>query len=162
MGLCSWRTTTGLLRVVERPTTLVNTAIIIIMKPLASITCFRLLTAVCLITSLLGGVSTNAAEEKRDIVTILTGTRLKSLTEKLTLTDEQKEKMRPLISEEVKFIHGLRENQDLTEEQRVSKEKAFRDISRPKYKAILSDDQFEKFEKMRTPKPKKEAKPAAK
>lgn len=132
------------------------------MKPFTSITCFRLLIAVCLITSLPGGVPARAAEEKRDIVTVLTGTRLKSLTEKLALTEEQKEKMRPLISEEVKFIHGLRENQDLTEDQRVSKEKAFRDISRPKYKAILSDEQFEKFEKMRAPKPKKEARPAAK
>ena len=132
------------------------------MKPFSSVPWTRLLAAICLITPLLGGVSAKAAEEKRDIVTIMTGTRLKSLTGKLALTDEQKEKLRPLISEEVKFTHGLRENQDLTEEQRVSKEKAFRDISRPNYKAILSDEQFEKFEKMRTPKPKKEARPAAK
>ena len=132
------------------------------MKIFSSIPWARLLTATCLITLLMGSVAANAAEEKRDIVSIMTGMRLKSLTEKLTLTDEQKEKMRPLISEEVKFTHGLRENQDLTEDQRVSKEKEFRDTSRPKFKAILSEEQFDKFEKMRTPKPKKEAKPAAK
>ena len=132
------------------------------MKIFSSITWTLLPIVACLVASLMGPVSASAAEEKRDIVSILTGTRLKSLTEKLTLTDEQKEKMRPLISEEVKFTHGLRENQDLTEEQRVSKEKVFRDASRPKFKAILSEEQFDKFEKMRTPKPKKEAKPAAK
>ena len=132
------------------------------MKIFSTIPWARLLTATCLITVLMGSVAANAAEEKRDIVSIMTGMRLKSLTEKLTLTDEQKEKMRPLISEEVKFTHGLRENQDLTEDQRVSKEKEFRDTSRPKFKAILSEEQFDKFEKMRTPKPKKQAKPAAK
>ena len=131
------------------------------MNPLFRTRCTRLLAAACLITSLMGGVSVNAAAEQRDIVTIMTGTRLKSLSEKLALTAEQKEKMRPLISDEVKFMHGLRENQDLTEEQRVSKEKDFRDTSRPKFKAILNEEQFDKFEKLRAHKPRKEAKPAA-
>jgi hypothetical protein len=84
------------------------------------------------------------------------------LGEKLTLTGEQKEKMRPLISEEVKFMHSLRENHDLSEADRIGKEKEFRDASRPKFKAILSEEQFEKFEKLRGSKPKKEAKPDAK
>jgi len=112
--------------------------------------------------SFTGAISASAAEEKRDIVTVMTSARLKSLGEKLTLTDEQKEKMRPLISDEVKFMHGLRENQDLSEADRVGKEKEFRDTSRPKFKAILSEEQFGKFEKLRAPKPKKEAKPATK
>ena len=132
------------------------------MKLCSSITGTLLLTAACFVASLGGTISACAAEEKRDIVSMLTSTRLKSLTEKLTLTDEQKEKMRPLINEEVKFSHGLRENRNLTEDERVSKEKMFRDASRPKFKAILSEEQFDKFEKMRTPRPKKEAKPADK
>ena len=112
--------------------------------------------------SFAGAISASAAEAKRDIVTVMTSARLKSLGEKLILTDEQKEKMRPLISDEVKFMHGLRENQDLSEADRVGKEKEFRDASRPKFKVLLSQEQFEKFEKLRAPKPKKEAKPAAK
>ena len=124
--------------------------------------CSRLLAAICLMASFAGAMSASAAEAKRDIVTVMTSARLKSLGEKLTLTDEQKEKMRPLISDEVKFMHGLRENQDLSEADRVGKEKEFRDASRPKFKVLLSQEQFEKFEKLRAPKPKKEAKPAAK
>ena len=124
--------------------------------------CARVLSTLCLIASFAGAISVSAAEAKRDIVTVMTSARLKSLGEKLTLTDEQKEKMRPLISDEVKFMHGLRENQDLSEADRVGKEKEFRDASRPKFKVLLSQEQFEKFEKLRAPKPKKEAKPAAK
>ena len=124
--------------------------------------CSRLLATICLMASFAGAISARAAETKRDIVTVMTSARLKSLGEKLTLTDEQKEKMRPLISDEVKFMHGLRENQDLSEADRIGKEKEFRDASRPKFKVLLSQEQFEKFEKLRAPKPKKEAKPAAK
>ena len=124
--------------------------------------CARVLATLCLIASFAGAISASAAEEKRDIVTVMTSARLKSLGEKLTLTDEQKEKMRPLISDEVKFMHGLRENQDLSEADRIDKENEFRAASRPKFKAILNEEQFEKFEKLRAPKPKKEARPAAK
>ena len=111
--------------------------------------------------TLLAGSSAGAADAPKDAATVVSNARLKSLSNALTLTDEQKEKVRPLLVEEVKFLHGLRENQALTEAERIKQEKEFREAARPKFKAMLSEEQFQKFEQLRNGKGRKPGRPPA-
>jgi hypothetical protein len=66
----------------------------------------------------------------------------------LTLSDEQKTKVRPLVLDEVKAFKSYRADSKLTEEDRVKKEKEFRTSQRPKFKAILSEEQLAKYEQL--------------
>lgn len=91
-----------------------------------------------------------AQKPERDVDTILTDSRIKSMTTALTLTDEQKDKLRPLILEEIKKFKAIRYDASLSEEQRITQEKEFRAANRPKFKAILSDEQMTKYEQMQS------------
>ena len=98
-------------------------------------------------------------EGARDLTTLVTNQRLKQLTTTLMLSDEQKEKVRPLLAEEVKYFHGLNEDAALDEAAKTEKQKSYRESIKPKYKAILTEEQYAKWEQSLTPKKRK--KPAA-
>lgn len=126
------------------------------MKPLLPI----LLAAGLLTTLASSPLPARAADDKapvgqRDLNTILVESRLKRMNTELTLSEEQKGKLRPLISEEIKFLHGLRENDKLTEDDRIKQQNEYRETAKPKYKAILSEEQYPKWLKMFEKKPKK-------
>jgi hypothetical protein len=82
----------------------------------------------------------------RDVNAIVTNQRLKQLTTVLTLNDEQKEKLRPVLHEEVKSIRAIRETENLTMQEKFAKEKDVRDASKAKAKPILTAEQFAKWE----------------
>ena len=99
-------------------------------------------------------------EGQRDLNTVLVEQRLRRLTTELALSDEQKEKLRVLILDEIKYFHSLRENQTLAEEEKTKKEKEYRENSKPKFKAALSEEQYAKWEKLvNTRKPSKPKQP---
>ena len=117
--------------------------------------------AICLSASTLAAIPAFAQEPVRDVDSIIADQRLKRMTTVLSLTEEQKTKVRPLVSEEIKAFKSYRSNTSLTEEDRVKKEKEFRATNKPKFKAILSEEQFAKYEQLEMDKrAKKPAKPA--
>src|SRR2546426_9983943 len=71
--------------------------------------------------------------------------RMERLTEELKLTEEQKPKVKAVLEEEGK---KMREMRDLTPEQRREKGPALREEMSKKMKGILTDEQFQKWEKM--------------
>jgi len=91
---------------------------------------------------------TDAPAAKRDLDTVLVDSRLRRMVNELSITDEQKEKMRPIITDEVRQFRAFRENEALTEAERIKKADEVRAAAKPKVQAILSADQFSKYELM--------------
>ena len=81
------------------------------------------------------------------------GERLKSLAEQLKLSDEQKEKLKPILQDERKKVRELRDNKDLSRQDRVAKLKEIRDDLGTKLKPILTPEQLEKWNKLRSERP---------
>ena len=75
--------------------------------------------------------------------------RLTVLSETLKLTDEQKEKLKPILEEETKQVKALREDQSLARDARMAKYKEIREAIHTKVKPLLNAEQLEKWEKMR-------------
>ena len=75
--------------------------------------------------------------------------RLARMKEQLKLTDEQIEKLRPIIKEEATKLRALREDTSLQPKDRQAKVKEIRDTFAPKINAILTAEQKETWEKMR-------------
>ena len=96
----------------------------------------------------LAAASAPAQDTARDVDAIIADTRVKKMTTVLALTDDQKTKVRPLIIEEIKKFKSIRADTSLTEQDRVKKEKEHREAARPKFKAILNEEQFAKYEEM--------------
>jgi Spy/CpxP family protein refolding chaperone len=121
----------------------------------------RTLLALLLAASALAAAPASAQDPARDIDSVLADQRVKRMTTVLTLTDEQKTKVRPLVLEEIKAFKTYRADDSLTEADRIRKEKEFRASARPKFKAILNEEQLAKYEQLQQEKRgKKPAKPA--
>lgn len=74
--------------------------------------------------------------------------RLQAISERLQLTDQQKEKLKPIFEEEGKKRRDLMENKDLSQAQRREKMQAIRKETSEKVKPILTAEQWEKWQKM--------------
>ncbi len=72
--------------------------------------------------------------------------RLNQMGEQLSLTAEQKEKIKVIFEAEREKYQGLR---DLTPEQRREKMQEMRKAQETKLKSILTTEQFEKWQKLR-------------
>ena len=72
--------------------------------------------------------------------------RVAGMTKTLTLTDDQKSKLRPIIEEETKAREGM---QNVPPAERMKKYAEIRQTSQDKIKAILTAEQLQKFESMR-------------
>ncbi|MBI3875986.1 MAG: hypothetical protein HY300_08515 [Verrucomicrobia bacterium] len=77
------------------------------------------------------------------------GDRLKELAEQLNLTDEQKEKLKPIVQEEVEKLKALREDATLSRQDKVAKFREIQEGAQAKIKAILTPEQQEKMDKLR-------------
>ena len=75
------------------------------------------------------------------------------MAEQLKLTDEQKEKLKPIFQEERKKVRELRDNKDLSRQDRVAKLKEIREDVTSKIKPILTPEQLEKWNKLRSERP---------
>jgi len=72
--------------------------------------------------------------------------RLQGMTRTLTLTDDQKTKIRPVIEQEFK---SMEEMQNVPPAERPKKFLEIREASQAKIKPILTADQLQKFDSMR-------------
>jgi Spy/CpxP family protein refolding chaperone len=74
--------------------------------------------------------------------------KLKRLTKKLGLTDEQKEKLRPILQDEDKQMSSLDSDTALTAQQKHKKMREIRMASKAQMDDILTPEQKEKMPKM--------------
>jgi protein CpxP len=87
---------------------------------------------------------------------------LRMLTQQLNLTPEQREKLRPIVTDEGEQMHVVRINEQMTPEQKRAKVLQIREAFNPKIAAELNPDQQEKWKKLqetlegKRPEPSKE------
>ncbi|HEY0457078.1 MAG TPA: hypothetical protein VGE41_11935 [Verrucomicrobiae bacterium] len=75
--------------------------------------------------------------------------QLKRVATELNLTDEQKAKIRPIVEEEFKKIRDVRQDQNLSRQERLARNREIRKETSEKIKPILTAEQTEKWEKIR-------------
>lgn len=75
--------------------------------------------------------------------------RLKQLAEELKLTDEQKEKLKPIFQEEMEKLKALREDTATPREAKFAKFREIQQANEAKIKPILTAEQVEKWEKLK-------------
>jgi periplasmic protein CpxP/Spy len=73
---------------------------------------------------------------------------LRMLTQQLSLTPEQKEKLRPIVTEEGEQLGLVRLEEHLTPGQKRRKSLEIRESFQPKIAAVLTPEQQDKFKKM--------------
>lgn len=66
----------------------------------------------------------------------------------LNLTEEQKAKLRPIIMEENQQMEALRNDNSLSQEQKIQKANQIRADASPKIKAVLTPEQLQKLAQM--------------
>jgi Spy/CpxP family protein refolding chaperone len=75
--------------------------------------------------------------------------RLKMLTEKLNLTEDQQAKLKPILEDESKQMKVLHDDTSLAPEDKHAKMKEVRELSTDKINAVLTPDQQTKWKQMR-------------
>ena len=63
----------------------------------------------------------------------------------LNLTDEQKAKLRPIIADENQQMESLRNDNSMTQQQKIDKANQIRAQASPKIKAVLTPEQLQKL-----------------
>jgi Spy/CpxP family protein refolding chaperone len=77
--------------------------------------------------------------------------KLKRLSKKLNLTDDQQEKVRPILQDAEKQLTSLESDSSLTPQQQHKKMREIRMTSKAQIGAILTPEQKEKIQSGRTP-----------
>ena len=75
--------------------------------------------------------------------------RLKMLTEKLNLTEDQQTKLKPLLEDQSKQMKALHDDTSLAPADKQAKMKEIHESSIEKFNAILTPDQQAKWKQMR-------------
>lgn len=75
--------------------------------------------------------------------------RLDMLSEKLGLSDSQKEQVQKIMDEQQEKMKALKDDESLSKEDKMAKFKEISDEGREKINAILTDDQKAKFAEMK-------------
>jgi periplasmic protein CpxP/Spy len=76
--------------------------------------------------------------------------RLQEISKSLDLTNEQKQKLRPIFREQAGKLRELRDEKDLSRQDRLAKLKELRQGLDAKVKPILTPEQLEKWNKLRS------------
>jgi len=84
---------------------------------------------------------TSPAPQRRQMRGDRTEQRLKRMTKRLTLTDDQQEKLRPILQDEQKQMQAVDDDTTLTPQQKHRKLKEIHRSSRSQMDSILTDDQ---------------------
>ena len=75
--------------------------------------------------------------------------RLEWLSQQLNLTDEQKQKLKPILRDEAKQMRAVHEDSSLTPDQKRDKVRQIHKTFRPQVQAVLTPEQQEKFKNLR-------------
>ena len=86
-----------------------------------------------------------AEERHRDRV----GERLEWLSRHLSLTEDQKKQLKPILAEEFRQMRVVGEDASLTQDQKREKMMQIHEASRPPVQAILTPEQQRKFAQMK-------------
>jgi periplasmic protein CpxP/Spy len=70
------------------------------------------------------------------------------MSEKLNLTDDQKSKVQAILKDQMEKIRNLRQDTDLSREDRMAKMKTIHEDTATQLKAVLTADQFAQWQKM--------------
>ena len=89
------------------------------------------------------------AEEAKPAVKERIRERLQEVAKELNLTDEQKEKLKPIVQAEWEKVRELRADTSLSREQKIEKLKALKEELAPKVKEILTPEQLAKWKEIR-------------
>ena len=73
------------------------------------------------------------------------GQQLERLSKELNLTDEQKEKVKPILDEQTKQMHAAQEDTSLTQQQKRDKMKQIHQTTHSQINEILTPEQQKKF-----------------
>ncbi len=73
---------------------------------------------------------------------------MQKIIEQLKLTDDQTEKVKPILKDQAEKMKALRDDTSITPEDRRPKMKEIRDGTDTKLKTILTDDQFAQWKKL--------------
>lgn len=76
--------------------------------------------------------------------------RLQEISKSLDLSAEQKQKLRPIFREQAGKLRELRDDKDLSRQDRLAKLKELRQGLDAKVKPILTPEQLEKWNKLRS------------
>jgi periplasmic protein CpxP/Spy len=76
------------------------------------------------------------------------GVTIEALTDRLKLTPDQQEKIKPILADRNKAMMDLRNDENATQEDRMAKMTKLRSDTNDKIKAVLTDDQKPEFDKM--------------
>ncbi|HON06683.1 MAG TPA: hypothetical protein PLW02_01135 [Verrucomicrobiota bacterium] len=71
--------------------------------------------------------------------------RVNALSRSLNLTDEQKQKVKPIVEDEFKKYQELRTQKNLSPQERAAKMREIREASSQKMKEILTEEQWKKY-----------------
>jgi periplasmic protein CpxP/Spy len=74
--------------------------------------------------------------------------RLQRMTQQLNLTDDQQQKLKPILDNESTQMQTLRSDSSLTQEERMAKMKEIRQSTSEQIKPILTADQQAKYAEM--------------
>jgi len=86
--------------------------------------------------------------------------QLADLSQKLSLTDDQKAKIKPILDDQATQIHSLKKDTTISKDDQKAKSKTIRDASSPKIRALLTPDQQKTFDAMPKKGGKKKQEPA--
>ncbi len=75
------------------------------------------------------------------------GARLQESIQALNLTNEQKERLKPIYQEQMEKLRELRQDNSLSMAEKLEKLKGMRQEIRPKLKKVLDAEQYAKWEK---------------
>lgn len=76
------------------------------------------------------------------------GERIERLKEELGLTQAQLDQLKPVLREQMEAMKELRQNEDLSREEKRAKFEELRKANRDKIAAILTPEQLAKFEEL--------------
>lgn len=95
-------------------------------------------------------VSLVLGQEKKtkDAAEVLSEARVRQFTALLKLTEDQQQKVRPIVLEEFKSVQAVKDDDKLTLQDKLAKQATLREASKTKIKALLTPDQLARWEEV--------------
>jgi hypothetical protein len=76
--------------------------------------------------------------------------KAQAIAQQLSLTPQQKEKILPILADEVPKVNAIKNNNSLSSTQKTQQVRAIHQQTDPQMKAILSPEQYQKLKQIRT------------